>query len=81
MEIDFYLDTHLGRVESPREPSLANNKHAINLQEEQRLNAYLLFSRNGLAIVVHGLSERSAMRTVCVLEFAQMHTDKSVYLV
>lgn len=81
LELDFYLDTHLGRAESPREPNLANNKHAINLQEEQRLNAYPLLSRNGLEIVVHDLSEGNFMRTLCVLEFPQMHTDKSIYLV
>lgn len=80
LEVDFSLDTHLGRAESLREPSLANNKHAINLQEKQKLNAYLL-SRNGPEIVMHGLSERNVMRTLCVLELAQMHRNKSIYLV
>lgn len=42
---------------------------------------YTLLSRNGLEIVVHGLSERNVVRTLCVLEFPQMHTDKSTYLV
>lgn len=73
MVTNFYKETHLGRAESPRDPSLANNKHAINLQAEYKLNAYLVLARNGLERVMHGLAERSLMRTGCGFVFLNLH--------
>lgn len=79
-EIDFYKGTHLGRAQSPSHPSLANNQHAINLQAEQKLNAYLLLARNGLERVVHGLSERRVIRTGSGFVYMNFHRCTQINL-